>query len=237
MGDGGARADGLDGEVQGALEVGGRGRHDGLVVGRPDRDPDRAGGRLVAGVQRTEQVAVGLELLAGDRAGVRGEVTGKTGEVGAVVRRPDRDDPAREAAAAVVADPEAGDHAAGGVPDHVHRAGAGPLLEEDRGLLQHLRLLVEVAEPVAGELHDHGLAALRAQGVGHHLEPVRAAAVPRHEQHRAGGRLRDRRAPGPRAPPTRPPRRRPRPTTTSRATASTNRRRAGARPSSTLDRA
>ncbi len=105
---------------------------------------------------------------------------------------PMRDDPAREAAAAVVADPEAGDHAAGGVPDHVHRAGAGALLEEDRGLLQHLRLLVEVAEPVAGELHDHGLPALRAERVGHHLEAVRAAAVPRHEQHRAGGRLRDR---------------------------------------------
>ena len=53
------------------VDRGGVGRYDGLVVGRPDRHPARALGRLVARVEAAEQVAVGTELLAPDRAGVR----------------------------------------------------------------------------------------------------------------------------------------------------------------------
>ena len=103
-----AGADRLDGEVEGAVEVGGRRRHHDLVVGRPDRDPQRAGGRLVAGVELAEQLAVGQQLLARLGARVRGDVGAEPGQVGAVVRRADGDDAAGQAVAAVVARPRGG---------------------------------------------------------------------------------------------------------------------------------
>ena len=64
-----ARAHLLHGEVDGPLERAGGGRHDGGVVGGPDRDPLRARRRLVVGVERGEQVGVGGELRA--RGGAR----------------------------------------------------------------------------------------------------------------------------------------------------------------------
>ena len=184
MGDLEAGADRLDGEVEGAVEVGGRRRHHDLVVGRPDRHPQRAGGRLVAGVELAEQLAVGEQLLARLGARVRGDVGAQTGQVGAVVRRADRDDPAGQAVAAVVARPEAGDDAAGGVPDHVDRPGAVPLHLEDHGLVERPGLLVEVAGVVTGQVDDHHRPPLRPQRVGQHLQRGGAAVVARHEQHR-----------------------------------------------------
>ena len=232
VGDLEAGADRLDGEVEGAVEVGGRRRHHDLVVGRPDRHPQRAGGRLVAGVELAEQLAVGQQLLARLGARVRGDVGAQTGQVGAVVRRADRDDPAGQAAAAVVARPRGGDDAAGGVPDHVDRPGAVRCIWRTTALSSASRLLVEVAGAVAGQVDDHHRPALRPQRVGQHLQRGGAAVVARHEQHRsrlswdtgrtASSRLAHTAAPTPT-------------TATSASTArpSTNRRRAGESPSST----
>ena len=92
----------------------------------PDRHPERAGGRLVAGVERAQQVAVGRQLLAGLGAGVDAESAGRA--------RPGRCRGAASASvttrratrvAAEVGDPEPGDDAAGGVADHVDRRRAG----------------------------------------------------------------------------------------------------------------
>ena len=95
-------------------------RGDHLVAPRPHRGPQRPVRGLVPGVEPAEQVAVRHQLLAGGRAAA-GQLAAERGLAGAVVRRAEGEHPPGLAVAAVVADPEPGDHAAGGVADHVDR--------------------------------------------------------------------------------------------------------------------
>ena len=200
----------------------------------PDRDPGRALRRLVAGVEPGQQVAVGGQLPAAERALLGGDVAGQVGERRAVVRRAQGHDPAGDVGAAV-GDPEPGDDAAGRVADDVDALRAGPVEGGVDRVGERVGRLGEVAGAVAGQLHDRGVAARGGQPVGERLQR-------RRRRRRSPGRAAPgRAAPGtPARPPGPPPAtrgRRPAPPTartTRAATApSSSRRRAGERPAST----
>ena len=116
----------LHGQVQRAVQPGGVRRRDGLVLRRPDRDPGRAVGGLVAAVEAGQQVAVARHLLAAERALAGRDVAGQVGEGRAVVRRAERDHPADDVGVPV-GHPEPRDQPARRVADDVDAvlAGAG----------------------------------------------------------------------------------------------------------------
>ena len=103
-----------------------------------------------------------------------------------MVRGGERDHAAYDGRGRRVLHPQPGHDPAGGVADQVDgvgaRVGHGPLGDH----CQVARLLVQVAGAVARRVDDRDRAALVGQRVGEHLEGVRAAAVPRHQQHRSG---------------------------------------------------
>ena len=125
--------------------------HDDAVGVGPHRDPLRTGRRLVAGVEGAQEVAVGGEL----HARRRGRCRRRRGRAGPSRCRgagePSVTTPAGLLVAAVVGDPGARHHPAGGVADDVDRGRAVGQQRVDP-LTQGLRLLVEVA----GAVTDHG---------------------------------------------------------------------------------
>ena len=141
---------------------------------------DRPGGRLVAGVEPAEQVGVGVELLAGRRAGGGAERARERGEVGAVVRRGQRDRAAYVRAAAEVGDVDPDHDAARGVADQVHRRRAGLVERRVDGVARGASACSRRSwVPGAGRPHDAGVPPLGGQRVGQHLERGGRAAVPR----------------------------------------------------------
>jgi hypothetical protein len=104
-------------------------------------------------VETSQQRTVGGQLLAGHRTGT-GDEGAERGELRAVVRRPQGDQPAHRRSAVPLLHPEPGHDAAGGVADHVDRGGTGAGAHPGRRRGERLGLVLQVAEGAVGEL-DH----------------------------------------------------------------------------------
>ena len=176
-------------------------RHDGLVVGGPDRHPQRAVGRLVAGVERAQQVAVGVPA-AGRPPGRCPEPTSPPsaarsvpwcGEPSVTTRRARR-------AAAVVARPRAGRprRRPSSRPRRPTRAPVRCSAAIDR-LAQVAACSSRSPVPSPRQVHDRHVPALARSASASTSSAGRRAAVPGHEQHRP------RRRPATPASPPRPP--------------------------------
>ena len=88
-----AGADVLHHDVDRAVQPGAVRRRHGRVVGGPDADPPRAVGGLVAPVQARQQIAAGRAAAGRPRALELGtSAARRAGDLGAVVRRAQRDD-------------------------------------------------------------------------------------------------------------------------------------------------
>ena len=149
-----AGADRLQRDVHRAGQPGRIRRLDHLVIGGPQRQPRRTGGRSRP-LQAVQHGAAGHEFLTRGRAcaGQVGRADG--GEVRAMQRGAQGDDPAGLDHAVVVHVPQPGHHAPGRVADHGHRAGA----RSQRLVhvpVQHVRLHLEVAGAVTGQLDHDG---------------------------------------------------------------------------------
>ena len=178
-----AGADLLHLDVQRPLELGGLGGRHRLVRVGAHRDPARAGRGLVAGVQPAQQVAAGGQLLARSRAAT-GHLLRERRDVGAVVRRAQRQHPSYDGIPTLVPHEQPRDHSPGRVADHVD--GLRPALVE--------RALGQVGEPAG--LH----AQVSPTALGR-LEDDHLATVARAAGRRAGrGRSCCRRTRGPRSP-------------------------------------
>ena len=138
-------------EVDAPSRSRGRWRHHGLVVGRPDRHPQRA-----RRASRRRRSARGAGRCPGPAAGtppgtVRCEAGGEPGQVGAVVRGAEGDDAAGQRSAAELG-ARARHDPAGGVADHVDRRRRPAAL--GRGLGERLGLLVAGHRCVTGRVDD-----------------------------------------------------------------------------------
>ena len=175
-------ADGLDRDVEGAVEAGRVGWGDDLVLLGPDRDPHRPG-RHRARVELGEQVAVRGQFGARGRALAGQQRPGQRGDVGAVVRRAEGDDAAGDVGAAVLLGPEPRHHPAGRIADHVHRRRSAGDRRPGRPV-QHRGLVAQLAGAVAGQPDHRRLPPGRPQPGSQHVQRRGRPAVAGHQQHR-----------------------------------------------------